>query len=283
MQEIREILDRATRPNSALPRPFLRWAGSKRLVLCQIADILPRSIASYHEPFLGSGALFFLLQPQRAVISDLCQELINTFSAVRDNPRLIATHISHLGPDKATFYALRANPSTGRFKRAAHFIYLNKVCWNGLYRVNSRGQFNVPYGQPKSPVIADPTNLMACSNALRAPDVRLSCLDFEENLSSCSRGDLAFLDPPYVTSHSNNGFVDYNEKLFSWADQVRLAKTARRLAQAGVHVVVCNADDRRIRRLYPDFGAKRYHRHSTLSSNPKSRVVVSELILFTRT
>ena len=269
---------RADKPLSALPRPFLRWAGSKRHLLPYLVDVLPKRFGTYREPFLGSGSLFFLLQPHVASLSDSCEALIDTYGAVREGVVNVMSHLKQWKPDKKLYYAIRENMSEGRFKRAAEFIYLNKTCWNGLYRVNSDGKFNVPFGLPKSDAIADPNNLRACSALLRQPGIRLFCDDFDAALESASQGDLVFLDPPYVTSHSNNGFLEYNEAIFSWSDQQRLARVAKTLLMRGVHVIVTNADHKPIRDLYRGFDIKRIKRPSTLASDKAKRRIVSELI-----
>jgi DNA adenine methylase len=128
----------------------------------------------------------------------------------------ILFYLTPLKPSKEAFYRIRAQRSSDPLRRAAEFLYLNKTCWNGLYRVNSQGEFNVPYGAPKTDFIVDPSNLRACCNALGGAGIELLCADFEEALAETQAGDLVFLDPPYVTRHNDNGFVDYNETLFSW-------------------------------------------------------------------
>jgi DNA adenine methylase len=278
--DLEEVEGRVQRPNSSLPHPFLSWAGSKRYILKYIVDLLPGSFNTYREPFLGSGALFFLLRPKRAVISDTCDELIDTFTAIRDNVDAVINYLRPWKPRKRLFYQIRQHRSRGSFKRAAEFIYLNKSCWNGLYRVNSEGIFNVPYGSPKSDFIADFDNLRECARALRGPEVNLVACDFEKAIAETHRGDLVYLDPPYVTGHSDNGFIEYNEVIFSWADQLRLAKAARRLAANGAHVIVSNADYDRILDLYPGFSIKHFDRSSTLASDVTKRRVVSEVLLF---
>jgi len=271
---------RASSPYSALPHPFLRWAGSKRLLLRHLVPFLPRQIARYYEPFLGSGALFFLLCPDRASLSDKSSHLIDVYTRVRDNVSVIIRYLRPLKPERDLFYAIRNLPSRGKLKRAAEFLYLNKTCWNGLYRVNSEGRFNVPYGMPRSDFIADFGNLRACSQALSKPEVLLRSCDFEEALMDVKSGDLVYLDPPYVTRHNKNGFRDYNETLFSWEDQKRLAKRARQLASAGAYVVVTNADHHELAELYRGFRTKSLTRSSTLASDPKCRVRVNEAILY---
>lgn len=271
---------RADTPNSTLPRPFLRWAGSKRFLLKYIIDALPTSFGTYREPFLGSGALFFLLQPKQAYLSDKCGELIETFKALRDDVRVVECHLSRLSPDKDTFYHVREHRSDNRFKRAAEFIYLNKTCWNGLYRVNLSGKFNVPFGRHKTPFTVDSDNLLACSESLRPPSVNIQICDFTENIESATKGDLVYFDPPYVTGHNNNGFVEYNEVIFSWQDQKRLAKVANDLVNRGVSVIVSNANHQPIIDLYKNFKVVTFSRNSTLASDIKRRRTISEVLLF---
>jgi DNA adenine methylase len=272
--------EKAGRYLSASPRPFLRWAGSKRSLLSRIVDVLPATYRRYHEPFLGSGSLFFLLQPEHAVLSDACGELVDTFMAVRDNPELVLRHIAHLKVARDVYYTVRANRSHGRYKRAAEFIYLNKACWNGLYRVNSRGDFNVPYGAPRSANVIDHINLRECAEALSAPGVHVRRASFRQSMSDVACGDLVFLDPPYVTGHNNNGFIDYNETLFSWADQVEAAKAAVAAANRGAHVIVTNAHHDDVLALYPGFSVKSLSRASTLASNSAKRRRVREAVIW---
>ena len=278
-ETLMDIKERAQKPNSNIPHPFLKWAGSKRYLLKHIVDSLPKNFNSYREPFLGSGALFFLLNPTKAMLSDTNAELINTFAAIRDNVESVIEYIQPLKPNKTLFYKIRNQRSVGKYKRAAEFIYLNKSCWNGLYRVNSKGVFNVPYGSPKSDVIASLENLRACSKSLNSENVQLSTCDFEESLSKAQKGDLVYLDPPYVTSHSNNGFIEYNEKIFSWADQVRLANIAKDLVASGVYVIASNANHKEVLKLYQGFAKKEIFRNSTLASDVTKRGVVSEVLL----
>jgi DNA adenine methylase len=264
------------------PRPFLRWAGSKNSLLSKIVPVLPPRFGSYFEPFLGGGALFFLLQPRRAVLGDTCAELIETFRAVRDDVSSVARFLSPLRPRKDEYYRIRDNRSSTRLKRAAEFIFLNKSCWNGLYRVNSHGEFNVPFGRPKTDFIVERTNLISCSQALRRRGVRLRVADFEAQLDDARPGDLVYLDPPYVTRHNNNGFVEWNQRLFSWADQERLARAAARLKKRGVNVIVSNANHRDILRLYPTFHSVEVSRRSTLASDKSKRGPVTEILLWSR-
>jgi DNA adenine methylase len=273
---------RAEHPYSSKPHPFLKWVGSKRFLLSQIVNFLPKKFGAYHEPFLGAGALFFLLSPQNAYLSDTCGDLIETYRALRDNPSIVIKYLSQLTPDRASYYKIRDNPSSGRFKHAAEFIYLNKACWNGLYRVNSAGKFNVPYGSPRSKNLVDTANLHSCAETLLLSGVTLSQSDFSVVLNNAEKNDLVYLDPPYVIGHSNNGFRDYNEVLFSWEDQVRLADTANKLARLGVHVIVTNAYHSVINALYSDFKPFVIERNATLASDASKRGPVKESVFISK-
>jgi len=270
---------RACSPNCSLPRPFLRWAGSKRRLLSQIIPLMPSQFHAYYEPFLGSGALFFLLCPERAWLSDKCGNLIDAYKMLKYNVSSIIRYLRPLRPSRNLFYTFRSQPSRGKLKRVAEFMYLNKTCWNGLYRVNSKGHFNVPYGLPSSKIIADFDNLRACSRALRKSGIRLQSCDFDEALTGVQANDFVYLDPPYFTRH-NRSFIDYNETLFSWQDQMRLAKRAQELANTGAYVIVTNANNREVRRLYKGFKHKTIARSSTLASDSACRGQVTETVLY---
>lgn len=270
-------LKRSVLPLSSIPRPFLRWAGSKRLVLHELLHFVPVEYGRYFEPFLGSGALYFFLRPRTAVLADTCRDLIETYRALRDNPAAVIRYLLPLKPDKAQYYHIRDNLSSGRYKRAAQFVYLNKTCWNGLYRVNSNGRFNVPFGRPKTDNIFDQENLQACGDLLSSSE--LAVADFELAVATAQKGDFVFLDPPYVTGHRSNGFIDYNEVLFSWQDQLRLAEVANELRLRGVRVLLTNADNDAIKCLYPDFLSFRFERKATIAGNAARRGRTTELII----
>jgi DNA adenine methylase len=279
----RDLLQiRACSIYSALPRPFLRWAGSKRWLLKHLVEYLPSRFQTYREPFLGSGALFFLLRPYNAALSDTCSELIDAYRGITNGVSTIIRHLRPMKPDRELYYTIRNRRSSGPLKRTAQFVYLNKTCWNGLYRVNSEGRFNVPYGMPRSETIADFDNLRACSQVLRGVGVTLRSCDFDVALEDAGAGDLVYLDPPYVTRHNGNGFIDYNETLFSWEDQKRLAQRARQLAREGAYVIVTNANYRDVVDLYKGFKCRIVTRSSTLASDSRFRVPVKEAILYSR-
>jgi len=264
------------------PRPFLRWAGSKRWLVPVLLARRPEEIGTYYEPFLGGGSLFFALQPRSAVLSDALSPLVETYRAVRDNPTAVIGHLRRMKPDRELFEAVRKRHGRGAYRRAADFIYLNRTGWNALYRVNSRGQYNVPYGRPKTDRLIDEANLKTCAQLLAQPDVEVLTTDFEDAVSGANAGDLIFFDPPYVTGHNNNGFVDYNEQLFRWSDQKRLARLANELNAGGVHVIVTNAQHDAVLELYAGFRSESVSRWSTIAGAKESRGPVSEAVLWSK-
>jgi DNA adenine methylase len=269
---------RARRYQSTSPRPFLRWAGSKRALVQHFLPFLPTEFKRYYEPFVGAGSMFFLLRPREASLGDTCTPLIETYRTVRNEHDQVLEHLKSFEVSREAYYLLREESSNDAARRAALFIYFNKTAWNGLYRVNASGKFNVPFGRPKSSNLIDSDNLVNCAKLLDEPGVSLASQDFETTLATANAGDLAFLDPPYVTGHENNGFVDYNEKLFSWNDQERLARVATEMSNRGVDVLVANASHDNVRNLYPDFREIVIERSSTLAGDKKHRKLVREAL-----
>jgi DNA adenine methylase len=261
-------------------RPFLRWAGSKRKLLKYLVPLIPRRWNKYYEPFLGGGAMFFLLCPPTAEVSDASTSLIDTYKAVRDNPNGVLNFLRPLRPNRSTFEKIKRLNAPTVSQAAGRFIFLNKACWNGLYRVNSEGIFNVPYGWPKTNFVIDEENLRKCATQLRRRSVSLRCQDFETIADRVVKRDFVFLDPPYVTSHNMNGFIDWNESLFSWKDQIRLASLAKDLVARGANVLITNADHDDVHRLYGGFARRRIVRHSTLASDKSRRRLTSEVVFF---
>ncbi|MCC4590178.1 Dam family site-specific DNA-(adenine-N6)-methyltransferase [Xanthomonas campestris pv. cannae] len=259
--------------------PFLKWAGGKRWLAKSCPNIFSASRnLRYVEPFLGSGAIFFSLGIRAAMLNDVNAELIDTYIAIRDNwsavnEKLKEHHASH-SPEH--FYKVRSQFPRTQHERAARFIYLNRTCFNGLYRVNVRGEFNVPIGT-KSNVILDTDNFEKISKILA--DVDLRSEDFEVIVNECGEGDFIFADPPYTVRHNNNGFVKYNEKLFSWADQERLKAALASAVGRGALVVVSNADHPSIRELYKGFRIDVLERQSVMASESARRKATTEVLI----
>ncbi len=266
-------------------KPFLKWAGGKRGLLEDLLPLVPslEKGSTYYEPFLGGGAVFFALRPKRAVLSDLNGELIETFRTVRDDPRRVIRSLAQLRYSKDSYYRIRSKLPPTRWQRAARFIYLNKTGFNGLFRVNFAGRFNVPFGNHGSNLmVCDSKQVLTASAALEG--ITLLRSDFENTVARASAGDLVYFDPPYTTAHTNNGFVEYNAKVFKLEDQTRLAKVAKDLAHRNVKVAVSNADHSSIRSLYADdcFKIDRIERWSTIAGKATKRFLTSEILITSR-
>ena len=242
-----------------------------------LLDHVPPSFGRYFEPFLGGAALFFALRPDRAILSDKSQLLIECYRAVKETSALVSRQLSRLPNSEADYYNIRESRPRTPHTRAARLIYLSALAFNGIYRENRQGEFNVPYGGRTYRRVTAGIHLAEASKALAS--ARIECGDFDEALSAARRGDFVYLDPPYTVAHDNNGFVKYNSQIFSWDDQRRLAATADRLAARGCHVVISNARHDSIRHLYDGFKVHRVERYSRVAADSKHRGLVSEYIL----
>ena len=263
------------------PRPFLRWAGGKQWLARRICELMPRDTATYFEPFLGAGSVFFGALPATAVLGDINDRLIETYTTLRDDPSGVIRWLKRWPNSSSTFYAIRKGKYRAPSRRAAQFIYLNKTCWNGLYRVNRRGQFNVPFGRNDSRPTHDADNLYAVAKALKR--VRLIAGDYSKALHSAGDRDFIYLDPPYISAHSDNGFRRYNERIFSWEDQLRLAHLAAELAERGCYVAVSNTNHKDVVSSYTGFMPIQLTRQSLIASSSKYRGSSIEVLLLSPT
>ena len=259
--------------------PFLKWAGGKRWLVSTYPEILTFSYNRYIEPFLGSGAIYFNLAPHRAILADQNEELIETYQAIKDDWNLVRKELKkhHTNHSKRYYYAIRQSKPRTKHTRAARFIYLNRTCWNGLYRVNLKGQFNVPLGT-KTSVILNSDNFEAISKLLKSADLQVC--DFESTIAEAGNRDLLFIDPPYTVKHNLNGFIKYNEKLFSWEDQIRLRNSVNKAIQRGALVVLTNAYHNSVKELYKNIGIhRRLKRQSVLAADCNKRKICDELLV----
>lgn len=258
--------------------PFIKWAGGKRWLVSNHPEIFPKSFGRYVEPFLGSGAVFFHLKPPNAILTDVNEELINAYRIVRSKRlQLAAALVDHQqNHSDEYYYAIRTSSPAGSVDRAARFLYLNRTCWNGLYRVNRRGEFNVPRGT-KNEVVLSSDNFASLAKVLKG--VSLAVADFEYAIDQAERGDLLFVDPPYTVKHNLNGFVKYNDQIFSWTDQIRLRDALTRASKRRVKIVMTNANHRSVRALYAGFKQSALRRHSILSGSAHARGETEELLV----
>lgn len=274
---------------NGLVQPFLKWAGGKRQLLPKIRELIPRKYKIYFEPFVGAGAVLFELQPQTALINDANEELVNCYKVIKNQPaNLIATARAH--PINAKhFYHLRSQDRDPGLKtlttveRAARIIYLNKTCFNGLFRVNSRGQFNVPFGKYTDPTIVSEVVIKAVSQYLNKASVQISNDDFEDALEGAGRGDFVYLDPPYDPLSDTSSFTGYDLTSFGREEQRRLKDVCDELHRKGCKLLLSNSATPFIRRLYSDkskytmveVGANR-----NINSVGTGRGKISELLIF---
>ncbi|MEE9296123.1 MAG: Dam family site-specific DNA-(adenine-N6)-methyltransferase [Phycisphaerae bacterium] len=264
--------------NTTGGRPFLKWTGGKRWLGSVIELILPKQYNRYIEPFLGGGALFFRLRTWPASLSDINAELIHVYRQVRDNLEDVIARLAQLEIGPKAYREIRARTPRLPVTRAVRFLYLNRTAFNGIYRVNRQGKFNVPFGCKPGTVLCDEDLLRRASRALQ--NRGLHVCDFEEAIGCAGPGDLIYADPPFTTRHDNNGFRRYNEVIFSWEDQVRLAKCCRRAVKRGAHVIVSNANHEPLAELYQDFCVKYVTRRSLISASADGRGPVKECLLY---
>jgi len=262
-----------------IPRPFLKWVGGKTQLLPSLLEMIPERTGAYHEPFVGGGALFFELAPKQATLSDLNQELIDCYQAIRDSVDEVIEILKTHRYEKEYFYQVRAvDPwQLSPTERAARMIYLNRAGFNGLYRVNSKGQFNVPFGRYTNPTLCDEPNLKACSKRLQG--VALRCEPFEAVLTRAKRGDLVYFDPPYIPVSNTAYFTAYEKSGFGMDRQERLAQVFDELAERGVFVVLSNADVEWMWSRYEEHHIRPIKASRNVNSKADKRGPVGELIV----
>jgi DNA adenine methylase len=274
------------------PRPFLKWAGGKSQLLQQYLPFFPKTCRNYYEPFLGGGAVFFFLnatvQPQRAFLMDINLELINVYRCLQDDVGQVidrlAQHQTH--HCETYYYQVRSQTPAAPdwfdrgpdWERAARLMYLNKTCFNGLYRENSKGQFNVPIGRYKNPPILDPELLTAASEALQTAQIEVQSFEVILEHATTSE-DFVYFDPPYFPISDTSKFTSYNREAFTADDQIRLRDTFAALSQRGVKVMLSNSDCAFIRDLYADYNIHTLYASRHINSKGSKRGKISELLI----
>jgi DNA adenine methylase len=260
--------------------PFLKWPGGKRWFISRYSSLLPTRFNTYFEPFLGAGSVFFHLKPPYAVLGDVNADVVDLYRAVawrRISFEIrLQEHQERHG--KRYYYDVRRQVPQALVERAARTLYLNRTSFNGMYRVNQAGEFNVPKGV-KTKVVMDTDDFVAAAKLLRSAKIRVS--DFEPLIDEASARDLVFADPPYVVGHNNNGFVKYNEKLFKWDDQIRLANALNRARKRKVKIVATNAAHADVEQLYKKRGffIHQVERYSSISGSSHGRCKFREIVI----
>jgi DNA adenine methylase len=260
-------------------KPLLKWAGGKTQLLPDLRKAMPPKFSRYVEPFLGGGALFFNLSHPGSLVADSNQELIHFYAMVRDFPDALFDAANAIPITKENFYRVRSQSpdSLGPIQRAARFIYLNKTCYNGLHRVNRKGQFNTPFGGKTTVMILDKENVLKASEVLKLSE--LVCADYTAIIQRVTPGDFVYLDPPYMPIGKYADFRRYTSQFFSEQDHVRLAEEFSKLAERGINALLSNSFNERILTLY------RGHWHSCVAATrqincqPTGRGKIKELLV----
>lgn len=266
-------------------KPFLKWAGGKRQLIPQYVPYFPNGFKRYFEPFVGSAAVYFYLQPRHATLSDSNGRLIEVYQVVRDEVDALIDALRGHRNDPDYYYTMRAKnvADLSIVERAARFIYLNKTCYNGLYRVNKKGKFNVPFGRYDNPKICDEQRLCAVSRQLQGVELRIA--DFSDSVAGAAAGDFVYFDPPYAPLSKTSSFTAYDQSGFGESDQRRLAATVDELTRRGASVMLSNSAaplvyelyDRSSYRLIP-IRARR-----SINSQVNGRKAIKELLILNNT
>lgn len=273
----------AAEPGDASIRPFLKWAGGKRKLVSKVLGLAPRRYERYLEPFVGGGAVAFSVRLPAMLLNDANTELMGAYRVVRDSPdELLAELAEHeVEHDRAYYYRVRAiqpHELASDVSRAARFIYLNRTCFNGLYRVNRKGEFNVPMGRYRNPTIADAATIYAASSALRS--AVLTAIDFEDFLrANAKRGDFVYIDPPYVPLGGYSDFNRYTDTQFREQDQVRLRDTFEWLCEIGAHPILSNSYTPTILELYAGHRIVKVQMIRAINKDGASRGAVEEALI----
>ena len=264
-------------------KPFLKWAGGKTQLLPELTKRLPTSFNRYFEPFLGSGALFFELKPEKAVLSDVNEELVNCYHVVKEHVNELIEDLSKHVYQKEYFYQLRdidrepVYDNWGKIQRASRFLYLNKTCFNGLFRVNSKGHFNVPFGAYKNPKICDKSILLSCSEVLKNKLIVQS--SFNKVLDLAEKGDFVYFDPPYMPVSKTASFTSYTKYGFAEKEQIELKKVCCELDRKGVNFLLSNSSNEFILGLYEDFHVSVVKASRAINSKASKRGKIREIIV----
>ena len=264
--------------------PFVKWAGGKRQLLPELIKRVPK-FTTYCEPFVGGGALFFYLQPKKAIINDFNKDLINTYITIQNDVESLIQHLSTYKNDSESYYKIRELDRTPLFHRmsdtekASRLIYLNKTCYNGLFRVNSMGEFNSPFGSYKSPNIVNEPTLRAIHNYFQNADVTFLSGDFEAAVKGLKKGTFVYLDPPYDPVSASSNFTGYTNLGFGKQEQRRLKEVCDKLNAKGIKFLLSNSATDFILDLYKEYKIEKISAKRVINSNANNRGNVDEVLI----
>ncbi|MFY9300064.1 MAG: DNA adenine methylase [Candidatus Nitrosotenuis sp.] len=274
---------------SVEPKPFVKWAGGKRQLIDVISENVPQEFGCYLEPFLGGGAvLFHLLQknPQmRCRVSDLNSDLVLAYVTIRDRVEELIQSLQnhaknyHKNPD-SYYYDVRQNEPKNQIEKVSRLLFLNRTCFNGLYRVNSRGKFNVPLGRYSNPNIVNEENLLAVSHVLQSKRIQISCRDFAAVLQDAKKGDFVYFDPPYQPVSRTANFTSYTNKDFGYKDLKKLVAVSEKLADRGCKVLHSNSNTKEVQSLFSkDWEIVEISANRAINSDSTKRTGQTELLI----
>jgi len=283
MMALMEVIEM---PKNKLVAPVVKWVGGKRQLLEEITPKLPKRITTYCEPFLGGGAVLFSLQPKTAIVNDLNADLMLVYEVIRDNVELLIAALEKHENTAEYFYRIRdldrdktSYLEMSAVERASRIIYLNKTCYNGLFRVNSSGEFNSPFGHYKNPNIVNAPVLRAVSKYFAANNIQLLHEDFETVLRQVPRGGFVYLDPPYDPVSDTASFTGYNRGGFGRKEQERLKQCCDELNRRGVKFLLSNSSTEFIRKLYDGYMIETVHAKRAINSDASKRGAIEEVLI----
>lgn len=269
-----------------LVAPVVKWVGGKRQLLSEISPLLPKRITSYCEPFLGGGAVLFSIQPSKAIVNDLNSDLITVYEVIRDDVEELIDNLKKHENSSEYFYTIRdmdRNKETyaamSKVERASRLIYLNKTCFNGLFRVNSSGEFNSPFGHYKNPNIVNEPVLRAVNKYFSSSNITFCNEDFAVTLGRISKGSFVYLDPPYDPVSDTANFTGYNRGGFDRNEQIRLKQCCDELTQRGVKFMLSNSATTFIKELYKDYDISIVQAKRAINSDASKRGAIEEVLI----
>lgn len=267
-------------------KPVVKWAGGKRQLLGELKKHVPDFTGVYCEPFIGGAALLFELQPEKAVVNDANPQLIEVYEVIRDSPEELIASLKKHENTPEYYYAIReidrnkeAFARMSPVERASRFIYLNHTCFNGLYRVNAKGEFNVPFGKYKNPAVCDEENIRAVSRYFNRADIRFCTGDFANVLQDLPEGSFVYLDPPYVPLSPTASFTSYTAGGFNAKDQERLKEECDRLNKRGIRFLESNSDTEFCRELYKDYAIETVSVRRNINADASKRAGATEILM----
>ena len=279
-------MSRIRRNNNKLVLPFVKWVGGKRQLLNEVEKHIPEQFSRYYEPFVGGGAVLFYVQPKNAVINDSNEELVNLYNVIKETPEELIEDLKKHKNEEGYFYEVRGidrekekYQALTRIERASRIIFLNKTCYNGLFRVNSSGEFNSPFGRYKNPNIVNDIIIRAAGNYLSKNNIQILNTDYEKSLSKIRKGAFVYFDPPYYPISDSSSFTGYTKNGFDKTEQERLKKVCDKLNDKGVNFLLSNSSIKFIRDLYKDYNVFSIKAKRAINSKGDGRGEITEVLV----